>query len=221
MLRLPNKIDFNITNYCNSKCATCARFKPDENLPYHLAPNLQVKHMDYNKFASIVDANKQWLSGKIIQFCGEFGDAFMHPQLPLFTRKITNNLEVHTNGGINRFDYVDECIDYENVDLYFAIDGLSHEVNNIYRKGVNTRLAFENMLHFAKWTNRCTWNYIVFPHNIHEIEDAIKFSLDNNIKISIKFNTRDTFLHLGAMEREHYDAVREIVSRYEVEHDRM
>lgn len=188
-------IDFNITNYCNSNCPTCKRFSLEPG-PLRLMENLELLHMDVDFFRKYLSQNSSFFLNKNCQFCGEFGDPLAHPKLIdliSISSKYFKSISINTNGGFNRKGVFTEIIEkYIKTKIFFSIDGLNDEINSMYRYGVNTKIAISNMLNFAQKTRgRTYWDYIIFRHNIHQLEDAIKISVENNIVLNIKINVSE------------------------------
>jgi MoaA/NifB/PqqE/SkfB family radical SAM enzyme len=183
--------DFNITNFCNAKCPTCKRFNLDNYL--QVEKNLKVVHMSFEDFKTLVKRNKKTFTNGICTFCGEFGDPLMHPNIKEFTELAGNVFKmvcIFTNGGLNRKSFFDYVISSnKNIVIRFGIDGLTHETNNKYRINVNTELAYNNMFLLANHS-KAWWDYTVFEHNQHEIEDVIKLAEQRNLMLFFRCNLR-------------------------------
>ena len=88
-------------------------------------------------------------------------------------------------GGI--IDFHDREIKYKpNGELYyevhgvqtwFGIDGLE-DTNHIYRRGVKWERLQNNFREYIKAGGNAGWQFIVFPWNVHQIEEARQRSLD-------------------------------------------
>ena len=210
-------IDFNITNYCNAKCPTCKRFDAVKYL--EVDKNLKVFHMDYDKFKIAVESNTEYFKKTECYFCGEFGDPMMHPKIKDFVEtanNVFNGVTVFTNGGLNRSEFIDYVANTQGVIVRFGIDGLTHDINNLYRIGVNTELAYKNMLDLAKY-GKAKWDYTLFEHNKHEAEDAIKFALDNNIKLMLRCNLRPSKFGVNRITNQDYLDFKKIAEKYDRE----
>lgn len=207
-------IDFNITNYCNAKCPTCKRFDAVKYL--EVDKNLKVLHTNYDDFKNAVESNKDYFKKTECYFCGEFGDPMMHPKIKDFTEtanNVFNRVTIYTNGGLNRADFIDYVSHTRGVIVRFGIDGLTHETNNLYRIGVNTELAYKNMLELAKY-GKAKWDYTLFEHNMHELEDVIKFALDKNIKLMMRCNLRPSKFGVNRITDKDYYKFKEVAAKY-------
>lgn len=56
-------------------------------------------------------------------------------------------------------------------DAHFAIDGLA-DTNHIYRRGTQFDVIMRNAQAFIEAGGRAIWDFIVFKHNEHQIEEA-------------------------------------------------
>lgn len=208
-------IDFNITNYCNAKCPTCKRFSVENYL--EIKEGLEITHMDFDEFKNVIEKNKEFFKDKCCYFCGEFGDPLMHPRIKDFAElanSVFREVVVYTNGGLNRnsfFNYVVET--KNNIKVKFGIDGLTHEINNMYRINVDTHRAYENMMLLAKH-NKARWDYTIFEHNKHEIEDVIKFAKDYKIELSLRCNLRPSKFGINRITQDDFNSYKELAEKY-------
>ncbi len=73
-------------------------------------------------------------------------------------------------------------------DVHFAIDGLS-DTNSIYRRGTQWEVIMRNAQAFIDAGGRAIWDYIVFRHNEHQIEEAQELAKKMGFH---KFNLKKT-----------------------------
>jgi MoaA/NifB/PqqE/SkfB family radical SAM enzyme len=162
-----------LTSYCNAACPQCPR-----NLNGHgINPYMPLTHLSR-------DVINQTFTSDICQrlrqifFCGSYGDPIMHPDfldiLSDFRRKNpTLWLYFHTNGGVHNPDYwtsVAKIINgYGQID--FGIDGLEDTLH-LYRRNVKYSKVIENAKAFIQAGGRAQWNFIVFKHNEHQVEQV-------------------------------------------------
>jgi MoaA/NifB/PqqE/SkfB family radical SAM enzyme len=179
--------NFELTTYCNAKCPSCTRTVLDlKNL----------KHLPVSDFEDFVFNNYRFLKSDdrevVAKFCGEVGDPMMHPKLSKIIEMASiafDKIEIFTNGGLRNNKFVKDILENPKVHFIFGIDGTTDEVNQKYRIGVNTKLALSNMIVSAK--HRFTkWDYTIFEHNYHQLQDAIDFAEDHGIYILARVNSR-------------------------------
>lgn len=162
-----------ITTYCNAACPQC----PRNELGQGINPYMPLVHLD----REVVDAAfSVEHCGKLRQifFCGSYGDPVMHPDfldiLQDFRRKNpTLWLYVHTNGGVHDEHYWAEIATVMNGygQIDFGFDGLEDTLH-LYRRNVKYAVAMRNARAFIGAGGRAQWNYIVFKHNEHQVEQA-------------------------------------------------
>ena len=170
---LIDEYQLEITSYCNAACPQCPRNNNGEGIN----PRMPLCHLD----RSVIDrAFTTELCARLRQifFCGSYGDPIMHPDfldiLKDFRRKNpTLWLYFHSNGGAHDPDYWAEIArimdGYGQID--FGIDGLEDTLH-LYRRNVKYSRVIENARAFIGAGGRGQWNFIVFRHNEHQVEQA-------------------------------------------------
>jgi MoaA/NifB/PqqE/SkfB family radical SAM enzyme len=166
-----------ITTYCNAACPQCPRNIQGSGInPYMPLVHLSREIIDA---AFSVDHCRNL---KQIFFCGSYGDPIMHPDfldiLQDFRRKNpTLWLYVHTNGGVHDEAYWQEIATilngYGQID--FGFDGLEDTLH-LYRRNVKYNVAMRNARAFIQAGGRAQWNFIVFKHNEHQVDQARELS---------------------------------------------
>lgn len=166
-----------LTTYCNASCPQCPR-----NINGgRLNPHLKLEHLPRDTINKAFPAE---LCNRLRQifFCGSYGDPIMHPEfldiLWDFRAKSPKLwLYAHTNGGAHDQDFWSEYAyilnGYGQVD--FNIDGLS-DTNHLYRKNTNFDKIIANASAFINAGGKAVWNFIVFEHNQHQVEEAKELS---------------------------------------------
>ena len=162
-----------ITTYCNAACPQCPR--NIQGGPVN--PYMPLVHLDRCAIDAAFSV-EHCKSLRQIFFCGSYGDPIMHPDfldiLQDFRRKNpTLWLYFHTNGGVHDENYWGEIArimnGYGQID--FGFDGLEDTLH-LYRRNVKYATAMRNALAFIRAGGRAQWNYIVFKHNEHQVEQA-------------------------------------------------
>lgn len=189
-----------ITTYCNAACPQC----PRNNNGSGVNPYLKLEHLSRD----IIDqAFPTELCSRLRQvfFCGSYGDPILHPDflyiLRDFRRKCpTLWLYVHTNGGAHDIEYWSELAkiigDHGQVD--FNIDGLE-DTNPLYRRNTDFNKIVNNAKSFIAAGGRAVWNYIVFQHNQHQVEQAKALSKQLGF-VDFKYRATGRFLNHHTME---------------------
>jgi len=171
-------LNFEVTTYCNAKCYGCFRAHNEDH-------SLLNKHLKFELFEDFI-YEKCYGEDLSCVLCGQLGDPILHPDIEdiielcyLRFRKLT----ISTNGGNRNPNWYRKITNKykKNIEFVFAIDGITQEVNEIYRKGVNFKKAFQNMISCP--SRNVIWNYIIFKHNLHQMRQASIIAKKHNIKI--------------------------------------
>jgi MoaA/NifB/PqqE/SkfB family radical SAM enzyme len=162
-----------ITSYCNAACPQCPRNENGQGIN----KRMPLCHLD----RVVIDrAFTTDLCSQLRQifFCGSYGDPIMHPDFLDILRDFRKKnptlwLYFHTNGGVHDSEYWTEIAHimagYGQID--FGIDGLEDTLH-LYRRNVKYNKVIDNASAFIKAGGRAQWNFIVFRHNQHQVEQA-------------------------------------------------
>lgn len=171
-------VHLEITSRCNASCPMCGRNKfggPDnEFLPQGELTLEQIKRIFPQNFVKQL---------KRLYMCGNFGDPIAaNDTLEVFSwlRSInpTIRLGLHTNGSARNAAWwaalgniLNQQWDY----VKFGLDGLD-DTNHIYRRGTNWLKIMDNVSAFIASGGKAHWEFIVFKHNEHQVEQAQELS---------------------------------------------
>ena len=187
-------LQLEISNYCNAACPQCPRnFFGGQTMP-----TLPLRKWSLTEF-------KQIFSEKLINqleqvyFCGTYGDPMTNTQVDEMCKFLhdTNKqikIGLHTNGGVGKRQlYVDlpKYVDF----VAFGIDGLE-DTNHVYRRNVKWSKVIDNACAFIDAGGYAIWDFIVFEHNQHQVEQARALSKqlgfkEFNVKKTSRFLSRD------------------------------
>ena len=110
--------------------------------------------------------------------CGNLGDPIVaRDSLEVFDYFRTNNkkmwLSMNTNAGAKPVEWWRELARvYGRMGtVIFSVDGLS-DTNHLYRQNVNWDNVERNMRAFIEAGGRARWDFIVFGHNEHQVDEA-------------------------------------------------
>jgi MoaA/NifB/PqqE/SkfB family radical SAM enzyme len=171
-----------VTDACNLACPQCARefdTSFDKQNSYHLTVK-QIKNLIPNDIIKNLD--KMFM-------CGTYGDpAAGKYTLDIFRyfRNINPNitLGINSNGSLKSPIWWTELASILNQPLDYAvwsIDGLS-DTNSIYRVNANWEKIIKNAQAFINAGGHAHWDMLVFDHNEHQVDDAIKLARDMKFK---------------------------------------
>ena len=194
------QITLDYTSKCNALCLRCARNVEGK----FLNKNMPIADTPWNVFEAFFEPTINYLNA--VEYCGNFGDPILHPDLinglewlqqrenpslrQSHDRKPRLKYQISTNGGVNSPDWwrdlakvLPSAPTTFNPDDYFArrgevvfgIDGLE-DTNDLYRRQVNWERLMENVNAFIGAGGDATWQYIMFEHNKHQVEEAREFA---------------------------------------------
>jgi len=170
-----------LTNACNAACPMCVRFHNNSPLT---RPDLEIGQITFEKF-------KQYFSPKILKqcnlilFCGVHGDACVARdfyEICEYISEITKGntiVRVNTNGGMRNAKWWEKVgklfSKHKNWHIIFSIDGLE-DTNHLYRRNVIWDKLISNVKAYLQNGAVADWDFLIFKHNEHQINEAKKYS---------------------------------------------
>jgi len=159
-----------ISERCNLACLMCDRnmnggdvnpYLEDRELSLKVLENVFTKY-----FCNQLDR---------VYFCGNYGDPILsNSLLPILQRMKGYNpklkTSVITNGCSRPTFWWGELAKVTN-SVRFGIDGLA-DTHQIYRQGAIYSLIIRNAKAYIDAGGHAIWDYLVFGHNEHQIEEA-------------------------------------------------
>jgi molybdenum cofactor biosynthesis enzyme MoaA len=180
-------VHFEISNFCNARCPEC----PREDI------NEFNSETGVNRFSDWIDTHflsldtikknfNRTLTPQLqaVSFCGCFGDALTHPKLIDILEYLIDEfpyltIYLHTNGGLKTTSYwkqlAEVLIKSYHHEVIWGLDGLE-DTNHIYRVNVKWEKVKANWKAFNAAGGNSHWQFIVFPHNHHQIDAAKKYA---------------------------------------------
>ncbi|MEG3837849.1 MULTISPECIES: tetratricopeptide repeat protein [unclassified Microcoleus] len=161
-------VQLDITSRCNAGCPQCPR-TGNPILPMTELTIADIKRIFPKEFCSQLS----W-----IYLCGNFGDAMVSnttlPALKYFHKMGVNYLWMYTNGSGRSPDWwrqLAKILNQPEDRVIFAIDGLA-DTNHLYRRNTNWNRIMESVEAFIGAGGQAEWQYLVFEHNQHQVEEA-------------------------------------------------
>jgi len=195
------------TSKCNALCLKCARNIDGK----YLNKNMPLADMPWEIFEKFFTETINSLDR--IDYCGNFGDPILHPDLIkgirwLYAKEDRNKrkeiadfreglcIAISTNGGINSTHWWKNLAHALNAStsgnpgvVTFGIDGLE-DTNDLYRRQVIWKRLMENAEAFIGAGGKAEWQFIIFEHNKHQIKEAEELSMNMGFN---KFFTIDNY----------------------------
>ena len=185
-------VHLEITEKCNAACPMCARnINGGEDNPW-----LQNAELSLTDIITIFpDQFIQQLSHMFM--CGNYGDPIVAKDtLKVFKHFRSVNptiyLSMNTNGSARTKQWWKDLAEVIGTDGYviFSIDGLE-DTNYLYRKNTNWDKIIENAKSFIDAGGIAHWEYIVFEHNEHQVQEAKRLSEQMGFqKFQVKTSSR-------------------------------
>ena len=163
-------INAELSNYCNSACPMCPRFDFDLNLIKDITNN------SHTTLKIIRDRIGSRILSKLKKFysCGVLGDGAMNPECveiyDFVKSSGTLSTSLNTNGGLRNTEFW-RALAETDTHVVFAIDGLA-DTNHLYRRNVKFDKVIQNVQAFIGAGGEADWDFLVFKHNQHQIEEA-------------------------------------------------
>ncbi len=168
-----NRVSLELSNNCNALCPMC---------PRHLMGT--VRKFDKHEFS--VEQFKKWFPVEFMHqindwlYCGSRGDPIMCKdivEIVEYTKESNPHCGIYmnTNGGARNAAFwttLGKLLSTQYRDtVVFSIDGLE-DTNHLYRRYVNWHHVMENARNFIDAGGQATWEFLVFEHNEHQLEEA-------------------------------------------------
>jgi MoaA/NifB/PqqE/SkfB family radical SAM enzyme len=168
------EVHVELTTRCNASCPQCPR-----NLSGGAVnPALPIAELVLDDIRRIFPAELTRRLRKLYA-CGNYGDPMVaRDTLPIFEHLRAENpdleLGMFTNGSGRPASFwaaLAKTVTY----VRFSIDGLA-DTNATYRRGTTWAPVMESVSDFIGAGGRAEWDFIVFRHNEHQIDEARDFA---------------------------------------------
>ena len=166
-------VHLEVTQNCQAACPMCDRNMNGEGINPHI--NLdELSLEDCKKIFSPAFISQL----KTMYMCGNLGDPIVAKDtLEIFRYFRKHNekmwLSMNTNGGAKDANWWKELavVLGRMGAVIFSVDGLE-DTNHIYRQGVVWKNVERNMRAFINAGGRARWDFLIFEHNQHQVEEA-------------------------------------------------
>ena len=169
-------IQIDHTSRCNCMCPQCARVSDGIVNPRMPIDELTVE--DYKViFPSTIIKQVE-----LITQCGNYGDIVASNTILdclewLRENGSTAHINIMTNGSARTADWWKRLASIIGLNgrVTFSIDGLK-DTNHLYRVNSNWNKVIENVSTYIDSGGRARWDYLIFDHNQHQVEEAEKLA---------------------------------------------
>lgn len=185
------QIDHNST--CNLRCPQCARIyngKLNSSMPKLVLPLSFYERIFTREVCSTVEK---------VFFCGNYGDVIASDNIlevcEFLRGQGLKTISIVTNGSLRNVSWwarLAKIFSSPTDSVVFSIDGLS-DTNHLYRVGSQFNKIMENAKSFIAAGGRARWEYLVFSHNEHQVEEAKALAKSMGFK-SFKMKKTNRFI---------------------------
>lgn len=199
-------IHLEVTQNCQAACPMCDRNMNGEGIN----PHINLDELSYKDCVNMFTASfiRQL---NTMYMCGNLGDPIIAKDtLEIFKyfREHNSNmwLSMNTNGGAKDEKWWRElALVYGRMGaVIFSVDGLE-DTNHIYRQGVVWKNVERNMRAFIDAGGRARWDFLIFEHNQHQVEQAEMLAKEWGVEKFIKKKT-GRFIDANANKKEKHQA---------------
>ena len=199
-------IHLEVTQNCQAACPMCDRNCSGEGVN----PHIKLDEL------SLEDCKRIFTPSFIAQLntmymCGNLGDPIVAKDtLEIFRYFRKHNsqmwLSMNTNAGAQNETWWAEL---SNIfgrmgSVIFSVDGLE-DTNHLYRQGVSWKAVERSMDAFIEAGGRARWDFLIFEHNQHQVEEARALSEQKGFE---KFTAKKTgrFITTNSEKKESHQA---------------
>lgn len=173
------KIWLDLSTYCNAACPQCHRTNTNGLGKIEWLPLIKWSLEDFKRQfpADSMSALKRF------EICGTWGDPMMSKDIGKIVKYIIDNSEanvhINTNGGMRTPEFYEDLGNYcgKRLLIYFDVDGITNEMHQKYRRGVDLQTVLDNMEALSN-TDAITRAFVIlFKHNqdyVYDIKDMCK-----------------------------------------------
>jgi len=166
-------VHLEITQRCQAACPMCDRnMNGGDDNPHMTDAELSVE--DCQKIFSVPFIQQL----KTMYMCGNLGDPIVAKDtLEVFEYFRKHNpkmwLSMNTNAGAQKEEWWERLANiYGRMGtVIFSVDGL-RDTNHLYRQNVNWDIVERSMRAFIGAGGRARWDFLIFEHNEHQVEEA-------------------------------------------------
>lgn len=161
---------------CNAACPMCPR-----NMNGKTSPGLPLVDLSLADIKEIFD--QEFVAQlEAVDFCGAYGDPALAPDMLEIAQYFRQGspgarLVLYTNGGVRSprwWARLAEVLGRPSR-VVFGIDGIG-ETNAVYRRNVRFDTVIANARAFIEAGGEAQWDFLVFRHNEHQIDQARQIS---------------------------------------------
>lgn len=185
---IKHNINVETSTTCIVHCAMCPRAAI--HLPLDNPIRIQfMKELEATQPLSINDFCKLSDFFKSLSLCGVFSDPIYWKEFPKALEIISEkyldvDYRVSTAAHGPSLDWYESMFKKcsKNVHWIMGVDGVNGDTSRLYREKQNSELMIEAFsLASKKYKLQVTWQFIIFEHNVDELNQAKQLALDSDM----------------------------------------
>jgi len=188
----PNYICIDACTHCNLHCPACPNGKGVKDFSRGF-----LKFEDFKKF---IDRYKYFIEKMRLSNLGEL---FINPEIFKIIKYAEDaGIQTYADSNLNYFNdsMAEELVKSNMSELCVAVDGASAETYVQYRHGGDFNKVINNIKSINKYKEKYStskpyliWQFVIFDHNQHEIEQAQQKAEELNMKFRLRENWEKNF----------------------------
>lgn len=193
------KVWIDLTTTCNAKCPQCHRTNFDGLEKQKWIPNFSWTFDEFKK--SYPPSTMSHI--KEFEFCGTWGDPVTNPDIyniiDYIIKESNSKILMNTNGSLRSEDWWFKLgfLTQNRLKVYFAVDGTTQKMHEMYRRNTNLNKVLSNMDAFSSYGISYTF-VVTFKHNekyLDEIKKLVEKHGSSKIIFmpSNRFDKKNTF----------------------------
>ena len=177
------------TSKCNLLCPQCARTVDGD-----VNPLLEINELTLKDYKRIFTPEFSPQIERVF-WCGNYGDSIASGnwmECAFWLRYSgVQSMQLYTNGSARKPDWWKKLaiiFNRERDAVYFSIDGME-DTNHLYRVNSNWKVIMKNAEAFINAGGKARWDYLIFDHNAHQVQDAYNLAKEMGFRQIVFKNT--------------------------------
>lgn len=179
----PKKLQLEISSMCNALCLGCVRTDTvnfNQSKPFISKKNI----VEISTIVKLL-SSASMSTIETLEFCGTIDEPLMHPDFfeileSAFDINPNYKIIIHTNASIRSTKDWTRLATILNKfttphRVSFSIDGIG-KTHEFYRQFTNYEKILENAQAFIDAGGNAVWQFLIFPWNKHQVDEASKIS---------------------------------------------
>lgn len=180
-----HSLNLDMTFRCPLQCPLCMRERPGGKEKIKISSDMPI-----DSFKKVCNYFNK------IHICGQISDSIYHPKFLDMLKHYYDNYDfpliISTNGSGKKIEWWEKAYEYtsSNVTWIFGVDGFDQETAEKYRVNIKYQSVLDAMKLGASLGKNIVWQFIVFKHNEHQIENVKSYAHNHGINFHLMKSSR-------------------------------